>query len=168
MPAHALEDVDACASGHVRIDSRRLSRSNILENMEHDFMKRGYLLPEGCKDLIDVLKLKPKQQSPQHPAHLVDILKLKFDFLKLMPQVLKLKPKPHSPQHPAPLPPLVGEIVIPEQTSASQLAALLGQKASEIIADVMQLGFFVTAKPLDFKIISSVARKYGFIAKRAA
>ena len=41
-------------------------------------------------------------------------------------------------------------------------------KASQIIADVMQLGFFVTAKPLDFKIISSVARKYGFIAKRAA
>ena len=56
-------------------------------------MKRGYLLPGGCKDLIDVLKLKSKQQSPQHPAHLVDILKLKFDFLKLMPQVLKLKPK---------------------------------------------------------------------------
>src|SRR6266403_1313852 len=26
--------------------------------MEHDFMKRGYLLPEGCKDLIDVLKSK--------------------------------------------------------------------------------------------------------------
>ena len=131
-------------------------------------MKRGYLLPEGCKDLIDVLKLKPKQQSPQYPAHMVDILKLKFDFLKLMPQVLKLKPKPHSPQHPAPLPPIVGENVIPEQTSASQLAALLGQKASQIIADVIQLGSFVTAKPLDFKIISSVARKYGFIAKRVA
>lgn len=38
--------------------------------MERDFMKRGYLLPKGCKDLIDVLKLKPnhelKHQLPQH------------------------------------------------------------------------------------------------------
>ena len=26
------------------------------EGMENEFMKRGYLLPEGCKDLIDVLR----------------------------------------------------------------------------------------------------------------
>ena len=26
--------------------------------MDYDYTKRSYLLPEGCKDLIDVLKLK--------------------------------------------------------------------------------------------------------------
>jgi hypothetical protein len=110
--------------------------------MEHDFMKRGYLLPEGCKDLIDTLKLK-LHHEPKHP----------------------------SPQHSAPLslPPIIGEIVIPEQTSVLDLAKLLTQKPFQIVADVMQLGVFATVKQtLDFEIISSVARKYGFIAKRAA
>jgi hypothetical protein len=29
-----------------------------------DPKKRGYLLPPGCKDLIDVLKRKPKEKPP--------------------------------------------------------------------------------------------------------
>lgn len=29
------------------------------EGMENEFMKRGYLLPDGCKDLIDVLRPAP-------------------------------------------------------------------------------------------------------------
>ena len=33
--------------------------------MNDDFMKRGYLLPEGCKDLIDLPKY---QQKPERPA----------------------------------------------------------------------------------------------------
>jgi Translation initiation factor IF-2, N-terminal region len=111
--------------------------------MEHDFMKRGYLLPEGCKDLIDILKLKPHQE-PKHP----------------------------SLQHhvsPPPLPPVIGELVIPESASVLHLARLLSQKPFQIVADLMQLGVFATVKQtLDFEVISSVARKYGFIAKRAA
>jgi hypothetical protein len=109
---------------------------------KHDFMKRGYLLPEGCKDLIDTLKLKP-HDDPKHPS----------------------PPRPVA----APLPPIVGELVIPEQTSVSDLARLLSQKPFQIVADLMQFGIFATFKQtLDFQTISSVARKYGFIAKRAA
>ncbi len=107
-------------------------------------MKRGYLLPEGCKDLIDALKLKP-QHEPKHPS---------------------------SQHHVSPpsLPPVIGELVIPEPTSVSDLARLLNQKPFRIIADLMQFEiFFATAKQtLDFETISSVARKYGFIAKRKA
>src|SRR6266487_918101 len=122
--------------------------------MDHDFMKRGYLLPNGCKDLIDVLKLKP--------SFIAEDCKNLIDISKLKPQVFKLKPKQQSPKHPVPLPSIVGEIVIPEQTSVSQLAAILGKKPFQIIADVMELGVFANVKqPLDFKIISSVARKYG-------
>ena len=110
--------------------------------MENDFMKRGYLLPNGCKDLADALKLK-----------------------------LLHRPRLRVMQHLAPPlpPPIVGELVIPEQTSVLDLAKLLGQKPFKIIADVMQLGAYVSVEQiLDFNIISSVARKYGFIAKRAA
>jgi hypothetical protein len=52
--------------------------------MEHDFMKRGYLLPEGCKDLIDVLK--KSKQPPQHPVLWFDLWKLK------KPQLANFKP----------------------------------------------------------------------------
>jgi Translation initiation factor IF-2, N-terminal region len=36
--------------------------------MENEYMKRGYLLPEGCKDLIDVLKAKGPESLPQTTA----------------------------------------------------------------------------------------------------
>jgi hypothetical protein len=42
--------------------------------MAEDFMKRGYLLPKGCKDLIDVLQ-KAKQPS-KPPLLLFDLWKL--------------------------------------------------------------------------------------------
>jgi hypothetical protein len=89
----------------------------------------------------------------------------------------KLKPQHESkhslPQYPipapAPLPPIVGELVIPTQTTVSDLAKLLSEKPFRIIADLMGLGVFATVEQaLDFKTISSIARKYGFIAKRAA
>ena len=76
---------------------------------------------------------------------------------------------PKAWQRPAPMPPIVGEKVIPKQTTVAQLAVLLGQKLPEILADVEQLGFFVTAEESpSFEIISAVVRKYGYVAKRAA
>ena len=151
-------------------------------------MNRGYLLPSGCKDLIDVLNLKASQPSPKYLAHLIDISKLAPHFLMLMqqftpqqldhllkafkkfkPQFLKVDPKHTFPQPPASLPPMVGQIVIPAETTVSQLSVLLGQKPFQIIADIMELGFFVTADDaLSFEIISTVARKHGFFAIRTA
>lgn len=147
-------------------------------------MKRGYLLPDGCKDLMDVLRRTASPLSPAGLVYQLDAAAVKSQLWKLMgkqplqaaqlmdilmklkPQVLKLKPKPPQ-QSPDPLPLIVGEMVIPDQTPVSQLAALLGQKPSQVIADVMKLGFFVTAEePLSFEIISRVARKHGYIARR--
>jgi hypothetical protein len=108
--------------------------------MDHDFMNRGYLLPEGCKDLIDVFKLKPGRE--------------------------RRRPSPPSAAVTWPL--ITGELVVPAQTSASTLAALLNQESSRIIADVMQLGVSVDAgQQLDFWIVLIVSRKYGFLAKKA-
>ena len=83
------------------------------------------------------------------------------------------EPKHSSPQHTAhdltPLPPIVGELVIPKPTTVSDLARLLNQKPFQIIADLIGLGVFANVKQtLDFEVISKVARKYGFIAKRVA
>jgi hypothetical protein len=135
------------------------SRSNILEAMENDFMSRGYLLPKGCKDLMDAMKLKATffTEGPE-PS---------FDISKLEPQVFIFDPN-HPPKPPT-LPPIVGELVVPNPTTVSQLAALLGQKPFKIIADIMELGVFASVNhTLDFKIISSVARKYGYLAIKPA
>jgi hypothetical protein len=40
------------------------------EEMENEFMKRGYLLPKGCKDLGDVLMSKA-QPAPGHRSFLL-------------------------------------------------------------------------------------------------
>ena len=78
-------------------------------------------------------------------------------------------PKSQSPLHSTTYPPITGELVIPEQTTILDLARLLGQKPFQIVADVMQLKVMATVKQtLEFEVISKVARKYGFIAKKAA
>jgi len=121
--------------------------------MEHDYMKRGYLLPEGCKDLGDVLKRK--QERPQ-------------DLLQKLPQQFAQLPKGHGTML-KPLPPIKGELVLPPQTSVAQLAALLNQKPFRIVADLMEIGVFANANQvMGFGAISRVARKYGLIAKKAA
>lgn len=148
--------------------------------MEQDnFMSRGYLLPPGCKDLVDVLNLKAAQSEP---AHIVDFLKAKLppqQFNKFLAAFnkafspLKLSgkfgPKQSFWQTAPALPPVTGQIVVSGESTAEQLAALLAAKTSDIVGDVMQLGFFVSAQdPLSFEIISSVARKHGYLAIRAA
>ena len=98
--------------------------------------KRGYLLPKGCKDLIDVLnpKVEPKQKSAVRTI---------------------------------PLPPIVGEMTLPDQMTVGELADALKQKPSRIIADFMRLfgksvTMHQTVYPHD---ISQVIRLYGFTLK---
>jgi len=151
--------------------------------MEQEHINRGYLLPPGCKDLIDVLNLK--QQGLWSSGQVIDFSKQKAQPVKLSPSklelflealkksklsLLKFEAKQPPQQKPAAaLPPIVGEIVIPAETTVLRLAALLGQKPFQIIADVVELGFFVfPGDRLSFEIISEVARKHGFLAIRAA
>lgn len=106
--------------------------------MDYDYKKRGYLLPEGCKDLIDVLKLD--MQHNQDPSLV----------------------------QPALLTPLIGEMTVLDGMTVSQLAAALKQKPFRIIADLMQIGVFATVQqPLAFDIIAHVVRRYGYAAKKA-
>ncbi len=146
-------------------------------------MQRGYLLPPGCKDLIDVLNLPAAKAAMDFPICMIDLPKFAPQLLKLTPEQLdhllemlkqvgleffKCEPFwPHSSS--APLPPVANQIVIPAETSVAGVASLLGERVSRIIADVLELGFYVTAQdPLSFEIISSVARKHGYLAIRAA
>lgn len=112
--------------------------------MENEFMKRGYLLPDGCKDLSDVAKLKQRRVTD-------------LSVLGLL-----------TPKQFPPLPPITRQVFIPPQTTVKKLAALLDLKPFEIIGDLMKLGVFaMTDYLLDFKTISDVARMHGFLAIKA-
>lgn len=101
-------------------------------------MSRGYLLPEGCKDLIDVLKLNLSDRQPLWQSPVVSLV---------------------------PLPPLKGELAVKERMTVSELAEVLGQKPYRILADVIEMGVFVTLTQLiDFRVIARVVRKYGYTA----
>jgi hypothetical protein len=107
--------------------------------MNDDYSKRDYLLPEGCKDLIDVLKPKVQHSEQQAPEVRTEAL-----------------------------PPIVGEITVAGPTTVVELAERLRVKPFKIIADLMQFGVFATPRqPIRFETIAQVARKYGYVAKLA-
>jgi hypothetical protein len=136
-------------------------------------MNRGYSLPQGCKDLIDVLKLKAQALKPAGRHDCIDVSKLKQDShgsLKVKPPFCGLTLKWQPPRHPAALlPPVIGEIVVSTPASIFQLAELLGQKPFRVVADLVQFGIFAgVTQLLYFETISRIARKYGFIARQSA
>src|SRR5437016_1995932 len=109
--------------------------------MSFENFERGYLLPKGCKDLIDVINL----QAMPHAK-------------------IFLKPASPPPKQP---PTMKGDLLVSEHTTVRQLATLLGQKPFEIIADAMELGVFANVnQPLAFEAISQIAWKYGYTARR--
>jgi hypothetical protein len=98
-----------------------------------DYSKRDYLLPNGCKDLIDLLRV----------------------------------PEPNEKELPWPVPPLIGEITIPEPLTVKELAGLLHEKPFKIVADLMQIGVFATVDwALPLEAIAKVARRYGYRVMR--
>ncbi len=205
----------------------------ILEHMENEFMKRGYLLPDGCKNLADVLTPKKQPEPPANPgspaqsgsetinfsswsekgetivpvslANIKAVSEAKLakllgspsyqDFLALIKQSqTQAKPSSSAPSSSqvisfspwseeaqlAEMPPVNGEIIIPAKTSAVDLASLVGRNLVEIIGDLYQLGVInfqnvpfikliteVLKEPLDFEVISKIARRYGYIAKKS-
>src|SRR6185503_10877362 len=121
----------------VRLLDRKAAAGLASDQMFYDYSKRGYLLPPGCKDLVDVLKLKADQALP-----------VSKDLV-------------------GPAPASLGEIRVGRDTSVRELAALLEQKAFQIIADLMEIGIFANVNHnVDFDVITKVARKYGFIATK--
>jgi len=116
--------------------------------MENEYMKRGYLLPKGCKDLTDLVKLE------NNPNFLWPSLPGKAAFYETA--IISWKQSTS-------LPPLAQQIFVSPQTTVKKLAALLGQKPFKIICDLVELGTLASVTDLlDFKMISVIARKYGF------
>jgi hypothetical protein len=143
--------------------------------MYYDYNKRSYLLPPGCKDLIDLLKLEEhkKQFSTQLPPlpGLPGILKgetIIADAQEIFgPWKLKKK-KSKEPADELLNIPTLREVVIPDEIVVRELAKIAGQKPFRIIADLMEIGVFANVTQIiGFEAASRVLKKYGVLAKRA-
>lgn len=145
--------------------------------MENEFMKRGYLLPEGCKDLMDVWMPKKPKHSSMVQSTLTGMME------KHLAEIEKIWTT---------LPPIKEEIMIPRQISLSQLAQILAEKSFEsepknvgpeascqvgmfrfkpyaplVFRDLMKMGKKATDE-LDFETVSKILGKYGVSCKLVA
>ncbi len=107
-------------------------------NPFYDYSKRDYLLPAGCKNLIDVLN----QPTPRELRH-------------------------EWPFQAQPTVDLLCEVWVPEQVTIGELSHLLGLKPFRIIACLMDLEKFKNFnETLEFEVAAKVSLQFGFKAKK--
>jgi len=133
--------------------------------MFYDYNKRNYLLPPGCKDLIDWLKLE--EHKPIIPEGAEDLSPEMAQFFTTWKLPSKEK-KPKSPESDPGASGSFREVEIPQSISVRALAELVGKKPFRIIADLMEVGMFATVNEMvSFEAAAAVLKRYGLIAKRA-
>jgi translation initiation factor IF-2-like protein len=137
--------------------------------MYYDYNKRSYLLPPGCKDLIDLLRLEEqkKQQSIQLPFLQSGNMSASSAEQIFAPWKLKKKTSKH-PESGSLNPPLMREVTIAAEILVKELANIASQKPFRIIADLMEIGIFANVmQKVGFEAAARVLKKYGIVAKKA-
>jgi Translation initiation factor IF-2, N-terminal region len=113
-----------------------------MADLSPDYSKRGYLLPPGCKDLIDVLDLQKRQNISAG--------------------------KLHSPVHLPTLPVQDFTVELKASTTVNDLAEILHEKPFRVIAALMELGVFANISQIvDFDSAAKLLTKFGVRATKA-
>jgi len=141
--------------------------------MYYDYNKRSYLLPPGCKDLIDLLRLEEQKKRSAIQLPMLQGLQGGEIFIAGTQEILgpwKLKKmKSKEPQADSLSVPSIREVAISNEIYVRELAKLAGQKPFKIIADLMEIGIFANVNQnIGFETASRILKKYGIIAKRTA
>lgn len=135
-------------------------------NPFNDPRKRNYLLPPGCKDLVDALNQSTKAVGRLKQAGSAATKSGTWKYTKGNSGQVPGWPQIPASQAGAETFPL-GEIEIPDRAPIRLLALVLGKKIYQIIADLMELSVFATVnESVDFETASKVLRKYGYQAKK--
>jgi hypothetical protein len=143
----------------------------VFRMMYYDYNKRSYLLPLGCKDLIDLLRLEEQKkrtasQTLKLPGFHAEIF-IPGTQETFGPWKLK-KMKSKEPQAEPPVVPPTSEVFIPDQILVMQVAKIAGQKPFKIIADLMEIGIFANVmQKIGYEAASRILKKYGIVARKA-
>ena len=134
----------------------------------YDYNKRNYLLPPGCKDLIDLLRLEQQKGPFLQYVGEEDLPEASQPKPWILPSQHKKSKAPAPESNPNPLPAgSFREVEIPESITVSALAQLVGKKPFHIIADLMTIGVFATLhSDVTFEAAENILRNYGLIAKK--
>jgi hypothetical protein len=113
-----------------------------MASLNPNYRKRDYLLPAGCRDLIDVLNLG-----------------------KISPLLVR---KYSGPPLPRPKSPKAGTSVeLAAETGVKELAGSLGIQPFWIIADLLGMGLFASLRDkVKFEIALKLLSLYGVFAKK--
>ena len=113
-----------------------------MADLNPNYSKRDYLLPPGCKDLIDVLNLKQPEEASRS---------------ELVAKIV-------------PLPTQAAEgftVEIAPNTTVKDLAEFLHVKPLGIIVALMEVGVFANINQVvDFDSASKLLAKYGYFAAK--
>jgi|ERR1041385_5267828 hypothetical protein len=125
--------------------------------------QRSYLLPPGCKDLIDVLRLQELQNQATTPPAISG--QAAITGAESFSKVWKFNEKKLKPAfaHPG----FFLEVTLAAKVTVTYLASLLGRTPFQVAADLMELGVFATThEQISFDDAARLLRKYGLSAKR--
>src|SRR5262245_50072935 len=110
--------------------------------------RREYLLPSGCKDLIDVLKSKTKK-SPYARASAPPLIDL------AVPSKSKSKVKP------------LPSVLLSNTVVVKELASTLGIKLHRLIELLKRMKVFTSVNQrIPFYIAAKVAKQFGILARK--
>jgi hypothetical protein len=108
--------------------------------------KPRFLLPDGCKDLIDALRLQ--QQQPEEAE---------------LPEPGISTPADDTPQ------PLPASVALPDPVIVRDLAFALHLKPFQVVGSLMQFNVFASLNTaLDFNTASTLCSHYGVAATKVA
>jgi len=126
------------------------------ESSEATPLPSRYLLPEGCKDLIDVLRRQHRRtrSSRKNESERSEA---------------KAKENPPSIPKSAAKEPITKSIAIPDPVIVHDLATILQLKAFQVLGVLLQMNILVNInQSVDFQTASSVCAHFGVTATRAA
>src|SRR5438132_427427 len=115
---------------------------------EPEIEKPRFLLPEGCKDLIDVIRLQ--QQREEHA--------------EAERACFSISVTDASPEQPLPK-----SVRLPDSVTVGDLASALHLKPFKVICSLMELNVFASLNTkIDYRTARTVCLHYGVTAHRVA
>jgi len=135
--------------------------------MYYDYNKRSYLLPPGCKDLIDLLKLEEQKKQPSIQLPMLQGLPGLQGGEIFIAGTQEKEIEGSSIRFPA-----VHSIRWPGCHSRRNFRTGVDEncrpKPFKAIADLMEIGIFANVKQkIGFEAAARVLKKYGIIANKA-
>jgi hypothetical protein len=132
--------------------------------------KPRFLLPDGCKDLIDALHLREQPQpqpQPEPPAPLAKAPPAPVDSSP--PLVVEILPTgivglaAGSPKN------LPRSVTLADSVTVRELAAAPHLESFHVIGSLMELNVFASVgSPLQFGIAAALCARYGVVALKSA